>query len=241
MSVCRASMVLFFALAMSGGVASSSFAAEPGGGGRPPMTVAALAGIQNAIDRAIARLDSDTWDEREAAEKELSTELIRNPVALNYVFLVRKNAADPEVRYRLTNVLRSFYRERVNPVAGKRGFIGLALSPIQYGNPPDFPASILITEVEAGMPGQKAGLKMGDMILETDGRNMSTDGFIAYIAARGPGRVVDMKVRRGNTVMEVKVVLTERPKHLADPLKGKSPEDFFREWIRKYGKSKVGN
>jgi len=209
----------------------SSFAATPEKSLK--TTMAELAALQNTLDSAIKRLDADGWKKREAAEKELRDTLLARPVALNYVIAKLRSEKAPEVKFRLRNALKSYYLKAVNPVAGKRGFIGLQLTPVIFLQKPDGQgkAWIRIAGVEHGLPGEKAGIETGDIILETDGKEMSVDKFIAYIAGRGPGRVVTLKIYRGANTLEKKVTLAERPKELHDPLEGKTAEAFFKEWL----------
>jgi len=209
-------------------------------GGAPPpcpalggaSSVAELARLQSAVDAAIKRLAAETWSERDAAERELTDVLVAHPVVLDYLLSIMRSTRDPEIGFRLKNVFRGYYLKKVNPVAGRRGFIGLRLAPIAFGDPAvSMTSAILIVGVEPGLPGEKAGLRNGDMILETDGVKMSVDEFIEYIAMKGPGRVVTLTIRRGAEAVEKKVTLVERPKELPDPLDGATSDDFFKKWL----------
>ncbi|MDD4930832.1 MAG: trypsin-like peptidase domain-containing protein [Candidatus Colwellbacteria bacterium] len=65
--------------------------------------------------------------------------------------------------------------------------------------------------VVSGSPAEKAGLKDGDIIFEADGKKLGTSRSLAsVIGERSPGDTIDIKVRRGNEVLVIKVSLGNR-------------------------------
>lgn len=65
--------------------------------------------------------------------------------------------------------------------------------------------------VTPGGPGEKAGIKPGDIILSIDGRPMtSADEVIVYVRAHAPGDVITLSIRRGGRVDDVEVTLGEQ-------------------------------
>jgi Do/DeqQ family serine protease len=63
----------------------------------------------------------------------------------------------------------------------------------------DRPGGVLVTEVRADSPADRAGLVTGDVILAVNGREvLDPEGLVFRIATRPPGTVADLTVRRGD-------------------------------------------
>lgn len=63
-------------------------------------------------------------------------------------------------------------------------------------------------EVTAGGPGEKAGLKKGDVITKIDGTSISGEGgFREYVGNKAPGDRLGLIVERGEEKLELKAVL----------------------------------
>lgn len=61
-------------------------------------------------------------------------------------------------------------------------------------------------------PAEKAGLQVDDVILAFDGQQVkSADEFLKIIRGKRPGNAVSFDVRRGETTIQVRVVLGKRP------------------------------
>jgi len=97
-----------------------------------------------------------------------------------------------------------------------RGFIGVALRDVD----PDLQRSLrlstshgaLVQDVNAGSPGDHAGLKVYDLILAVDGTPVATnDELIRTVAARVPGTTVRLNVLRDGQPWTATVKLAERP------------------------------
>ena len=90
-----------------------------------------------------------------------------------------------------------------------RGYLGLALHPVKTATG----VGAMVMAVEAGGPGEKAGLHQGDVITGWDGRDSAP--LHAIMAALGPdsvGQTVKMKVALGGAVREVGLTIGERPR-----------------------------
>ena len=66
--------------------------------------------------------------------------------------------------------------------------------------------------VEDGGPAARAGLQAGDVLLELDGRVVSTGRrATALLRQKRPGETIKAKIRRDNRILEVKVQLSRWP------------------------------
>jgi serine protease Do len=95
---------------------------------------------------------------------------------------------------------------------------------------------VLVEDVTAGSPAERAGLKRYDVIAAVDGRDVqNTSALIRDIASREPGARAALQVIREGRVQEVEVGLVERP--LRDAPAPPSPADPAREGDRGIGVS----
>lgn len=97
-----------------------------------------------------------------------------------------------------------------------RGYLGVGIQPVseemaQYLGLKDTYGA-LISNVEKGLPADKAGVKAEDIVLEMDGVKVKdhTD-FRLRIAERAPGDRVKLKVFRNGKTLDINVELAERP------------------------------
>src|SRR5215208_4776781 len=99
-----------------------------------------------------------------------------------------------------------------------RGFIGVALRDVD----PDLQRSLrlstargaLVQDVTVGSPGDRAGLRVYDLIVAVDGAAVgSNDELIRTVAARVPGTTVRLNVLRDGHPVLATVKLAERPGH----------------------------
>lgn len=97
-----------------------------------------------------------------------------------------------------------------------RGYLGVGIQPVteemaQYlGLKETYGA--LISSVEKGLPGDKAGLREQDVVLEMDGVKVKdhTD-FRLRVAEHEPGDRINLKIHRDGKILAIPVTLTERP------------------------------
>ena len=108
-----------------------------------------------------------------------------------------------------------------------RGFIGVYLRDVD----PDLQRSLrlstgrgaLVQDVTAGSPGDRAGLRVYDLIVAVDGAAVgSNDELIRTVAARVPGTTVRLNVLRDGRPVLATVKLAERPGH--DEVRRPTPE-----------------
>ncbi|MBL8174728.1 MAG: M28 family peptidase [Bryobacterales bacterium] len=83
-----------------------------------------------------------------------------------------------------------------------------------FGSIPDFaevPNGVRFSDVRAGSPAAKAGLKGGDILVEFDGKAIQNLYDYTYaLRAKKPGDVVKVKVLRGGATVEADVALEAR-------------------------------
>jgi serine protease Do len=76
----------------------------------------------------------------------------------------------------------------------------------------DRPHGALVGNVEPGSPGDKAGLRPGDVVLKVDGREIETSSQMpSLVAAIKPGTKVPLQVWRDRAARDVTVVIGELP------------------------------
>lgn len=98
---------------------------------------------------------------------------------------------------------------------GRRGFIGVTLMEItpelrvHFGAPKD--AGVLVSDVESGTPAAKAGLEVGDVITEIDGKRVESSRDLSRgIRSRKSGETVQLDVVRGRAGRKISVTVEER-------------------------------
>jgi len=97
-----------------------------------------------------------------------------------------------------------------------RGFIGVTLRDVD----PDLQQSLrlpatggaLVQDITPGSPGERAGLKIYDLLVAVDGSSVGgSDDLIRRISARKPGTAVKLDLLRDGRPMQVTIKLAERP------------------------------
>jgi serine peptidase DegS len=72
---------------------------------------------------------------------------------------------------------------------------------------------VVIAQLYVGSPGQQAGLRSGDIILDVDGSPVhSAQDTLASIYAHKPGSTIALKVLRGRRTLDMKAAVGERPR-----------------------------
>ena len=71
----------------------------------------------------------------------------------------------------------------------------------------------MVQEVSPGTPGEKAGLRVGDVITHLDGEVLEdSQGLTDFLWSRkSAGDALAATIRRGSEVLEVEMVLARRP------------------------------
>jgi putative serine protease PepD len=63
-----------------------------------------------------------------------------------------------------------------------------------------------------GSPAAKAGLRIGDVILEANGKEINEPDELIRIVNETPiGKGIRLKIHRGKSTLEVLVIIAERP------------------------------
>ncbi len=84
-----------------------------------------------------------------------------------------------------------------------------------------YAAGALVLEVKPAGPAQKAGLRVGDIIVELGGKTLASGDMLAdLIGQKRPGDQVELKFWRGNRVRTVQVKLGENPDKAGQPYLG---------------------
>jgi serine protease Do len=97
-----------------------------------------------------------------------------------------------------------------------RGRIGVVIQEVTRGLADSFglanPRGALVNAVEKGGPADKAGVKVSDIIIKFDGKNVTGSGELPRIvSATRPGSKVSMEVWRGGAIKELSVTVGEIP------------------------------
>lgn len=92
------------------------------------------------------------------------------------------------------------------------GYIGIGITDVTPENAKFFDASnpngAVVTQVEPGSPGSKAGLQIGDVITEIDGRKVTSAGELqAVVGEKQPGTTLQLSVLRSGKSITVPVTL----------------------------------
>jgi S1-C subfamily serine protease len=98
----------------------------------------------------------------------------------------------------------------------RRGFVGLAVQPVELAPSQrigDRERALLIAGVTPGSPADTAGLIVGDVLLDFDGRGTeSADDLLDLLIGDRIGRTVTARTLRGGTARDVQVTVAERPR-----------------------------
>ncbi len=97
-----------------------------------------------------------------------------------------------------------------------RGYMGVTLQSVTPELAPQFglkeAKGAIVNQVSPGEPGEKAGLKMGDVITGIDGRPVQgSDDLTMDVISHAPGSSVTLDIIRDNQPMKITVTLGTRP------------------------------
>jgi serine protease Do len=100
-----------------------------------------------------------------------------------------------------------------------RGYIGVTIQQVDadiaksYGLPK--PTGALVNSVVKDDPADKAGIKVGDLILDIDGKEVTSHAAVSRIIAEKPvGKDIVLTILRNGKTMDVKVTPLKRPEDL---------------------------
>jgi len=97
-----------------------------------------------------------------------------------------------------------------------RGRLGVVIQEVNAGNADAFglpkPAGALISGVEKGSPADKAGVKVGDVILKFDGKTINRSFDLPrLVAATKPGSKAELEVWRNHALKNISVIVGTLP------------------------------
>jgi S1-C subfamily serine protease len=98
----------------------------------------------------------------------------------------------------------------------KRGYLGIAGQPVQLAEHQRAGIgrgdALLVVAVTTGSPAAAAGVLVGDVLLELDGRPISSpEDLLDLLAGDLVGRAATLRLLRGGTATDVAVTIGERP------------------------------
>ena len=98
-----------------------------------------------------------------------------------------------------------------------RGWIGVGVQDVTREIAESFklrgPGGVLVTQVERGGPADRAGIRLGDVLVKVNDRAVSdTRGMQIMIAALKPGDQVKLKVTRNHSESELSATVGRRPR-----------------------------
>lgn len=100
--------------------------------------------------------------------------------------------------------------------AVKRGYLGVGIQPLREddGAALGLPKGRgeLINRVEAGGPAEKAGIKVGDIVLRVNGEDVTVDQTLSYLVANvKPGGAIRLEINRDGKNLTINAVAGTRP------------------------------
>jgi len=215
---------------------------------------------------ALKNLSSDKFEVRSAAYAELEAWMKKNvkssPALLHKVW---RESEDPEVKTRCYVLMKQAVL--IRQFGKGKGFVGIMMDPIvrgpmlQGGQPQggllkgDVQMGINIAQVLPNTPGQKAGLKAGDVIVGVDELDFNKlpeaqkkmdvrSLFQAYVGSKKPDDVITLHLLRAGKKVDSEVTLMKRPASAdINPFGGSSVsereraerEAHFEKWLRVVG------
>ena len=208
---------------------------------RPLLIVAALSFLACASPAGspgedVARLGDSSFRVREKASDALKQAATTNHAAVLEACIAGYAATDDvEILSRLDEIMLPVVERKL--YNRPKGFLGLRLeASAAVLNGKAVPAIEAAMIVE-GQAAEKAGVKMGDLILAMDGKPVTEDGtapFIAMIQELEPGTTVRLDILRGENRVTIPVVLSERPPETFFVVPEREPiEDFYDNWKNK--------
>lgn len=198
---------------------------------------------------ALGRLADDEFKVREAAQQEVLIWARKNPqkspsLLLGYL----RKTSDPEVQFLCAEVLKSLARDEY--ATHGKGFIGIQMRDEMVIMPEDDKqrAAIRITFILPGLAADKAGLKVGELLVGINGKGWpspATTAMREQVQDMKPATKIILQVIRNNKVEDVEVTLVKRPLAADNPMLERMPgraaqaeqrqwEEYFQKWKKRY-------
>ena len=222
------------AFALGAAAAPVRPAAAPQG----PRAAATASAPAAEIDRLLAELA----DARYSVRREAGLRLI--DAGWSCVPALRRayhETRSHEVRLRIREIAEAIYIDRLMPT--QSGFLGIRQRPWLRRSEPRVPEGtcwIEVLEVFRDTAADRAGLRLGDVIVRCDGRPIPEDPtgrvFSAIVSRQGPGAGITLEVQRGEGApILLKARLGRRPMSVlaeSDPEAYAAVRARFDEWWR---------
>ncbi|HWN83167.1 MAG TPA: PDZ domain-containing protein, partial [Candidatus Udaeobacter sp.] len=128
------------------------------------------------------------------------------------------------------NMARKVMDDLLNRGKVVRGWLGVQIQSLDddlaTGLGLDSKRGVVVNDLTAGGPAERAGLKHGDVILQFNGAAVKdADNLQSLVAAQDPGKPAELKIRRDGKDMTVKVDLGERPSNPRDAFGRSGPSE----------------
>ena len=205
---------------------------------------------KEALQQLVGGLASESFEIRERAHAALDKyaaqfpEVLRESLSKDYI-----DSVDPEVRYRLAEVIYDAVVEDME----HSGFLGIIMLSSSVQVDGKVLASIQVNKVLLNSAASRAGLRSGDQIIQVD--EMTFDAapikrpqqfraradapnllkFKDYIGGKKHGAKVHLKIQRVVNrqlrIIEVDVRLGRRTRELMDPEEKRAEDLFFDQWM----------
>jgi len=129
-----------------------------------------------------------------------------------------------------SNMARQVLDQLVKNGKVSRGYMGVSLQAISPDLAPQFGLKndhgAIVGDVTPGKPGDKAGLKSGDVIVKIDGEEVKDSNDLTMkVTSHAPGSTVALDVIRDGKPMKINVTLGQRPTGLDWAKSGGSSQD----------------
>ncbi len=199
----------------------------------------------------LEKLLSESFPERVRASSALADWARRQAEGPEKVLVdLMQSSTDPELRKGVERALEGIVLKRL--ANDRPAYVGILMRPVRLGDDPGG-LGITVDRVNPDTPAERAGLKVGDLIVELDGETWSFPGdpredFGNAIAARKPGTQVRLKLRNPKgEEREVELTLAPRPWSLGEWGKPSTPppaelssgeaeeqarQQVFRDWLQ---------
>ena len=115
-----------------------------------------------------------------------------------------------------SNIVRNVFDQIRKNGRMRRGYIGIEAQTVTpaMGAGLRLPASarVVINDVQAGAPADRAGLKIGDIVLRMNGKTMeNARQFRVNVYQRAVGDAISLETLRGSEKLTLEVIVAERP------------------------------
>ncbi|HOJ50810.1 MAG TPA: Do family serine endopeptidase [Spirochaetota bacterium] len=123
------------------------------------------------------------------------------------------------------NIVKNVVTQLIEKGKVERGYIGIYIQDVDENLAKyyklDKVEGVIVTDVQAGSPAEKAGLKPGDLIVKVNDKNVEdASSLISMISNTPPGGEVNLKIKRNNQEIDVKIIVGKRSEEVADINRG---------------------